>query len=477
MALLITLLPFLASRVLAHSDHAEIQIHDTEVLLALSGYAPICWADSKHSSGARDIRRNGTTKWDCQNGDCDSSGQHPWTHSSPCFRDFESDQELCVFTDTNFADGRGISLVTTTERANYLASNPAFTEPETLHGLNQDLVWTTPAKYEVRPVPGKGMGVVATALIRRGELIMANTASYMIDYAVFNGLSPEEYTHLQAHAVDHLPAAHRAAILDLSPHNTPSANSSSNPTNLTHTALIDKITATNIFDIDPSPSDPDQHHSLAALFPHIARINHDCRPNAEYRFSYPHLAQLVHAARDIFPGEELTISYLNPLQPLAARQKRLSQNWGFTCSCPACSTPDPERARESDSRIAQIQDLRDLLQDWGADSTTTGSIQPIPAVAELLITLYTLERLYTTLHEAYTLAALAYSAVGDEWTAIKYARMAIEYGTPMVGAEDEDIQEMGRLVRDVRGHWSWMRRMRRGERGEGLRREMVEEED
>lgn len=462
MTLLITLLPFLASRVLAHSNHAEIQIYDSEVLLALSGYAPICWADPEHLLGAHDIRRNGTEKWDCQNGDCDSSTRHPWTHSTPCFRDSESDQELCVFTDTSFADGRGISLVTTLERANYLASNRAFTEPEVLHGLNQDLLRTAPAKYEVRPVPGKGMGVVATTHILRGELIMANTASYMIDYAVFNGLSPEEYTDLQAHAVDHLPASHRAAILALSSHNTPSTNSSSN---LTHTALIDKITATNIFDIDPPPSDPDQHHSLAALFPHIARINHDCRPNAEYRFSHPLLAQLVHAARDIFPGEELTISYLNPLQPLAARQKRLSQNWGFTCSCPACkssSSTNPSLASESDSRIAQIQHLRNLLQTWDSNSSPNPSWDeiPTPAAAELLITLHTLERLHTTIHEAYILAALAYSAAGDEWTAMKYARMAIEYGTPMVGAEDEDVQEMGRLVGDVRGHWSWMRRRR-----------------
>ncbi|KAL2260914.1 hypothetical protein VTK26DRAFT_4951 [Humicola hyalothermophila] len=462
-----------ASRVWAHNSYVEIPGYDPEVLLALSGSGPICWAGLEYSSIAQKQWSKFTWRWECENGECDSAKKHAWTHSTPCFQLDDSDRKFCVFTDANFADGRGISLITTPQRAAFVAAAPAFIEPRLVRGLNQDLLRTTPPKYNVRPVPGKGMGVVATAPIRRGELIMANTASYMVDYAVFNGLSREQYTLLESHAVDHLPPAHREAILALSPLNT---FNTTDTANLNHTDLIDKITATNMFDIDPEPSDADQYHSFASLFPHIARLNHDCRPNAEYRFSYPLLAQLVHAARDIQPGEEITISYLDPLQTRAARTRRLRDNWGFECSCPACVPPPSSPSSksesgdtaESDARITEILDLRSDLLDRlypdpdedDAPSTPASAPAPTaasPSQAERLIELYTRERLWTGLHEAYAFAALEYSAAGDEGAAIRYARLAVEWGLPMVGPDDEGVREMGRLLADPRAHWSWMR--------------------
>jgi len=71
------------------------------------------------------------------------------------------------------------------------------------------------------------------------------------------------------------------------------------------------------------------------IFPNIAMMNHSCVPNANVRFGDDRTAVVV-ALRDIQPGEELTISYIENDMPLEARQKEL-QEYGFICDCPLCS--------------------------------------------------------------------------------------------------------------------------------------------
>jgi SET domain-containing protein len=39
-------------------------------------------------------------------------------------------------------------------------------------------------------------------------------------------------------------------------------------------------------------------------------MNHDCRPNIDYIFDPKTLTQHATAVRDIMPGEELTLSYI-----------------------------------------------------------------------------------------------------------------------------------------------------------------------
>jgi len=392
-------------------------------------------------------RQSAGNDWNCHNDECESYVQHVWRHSSPCFQGSEYEAQYCVFIDVNFAGGRGLSIITTRQRADYLATLPAFTVPDTTTGFNLDFTRLGSIKFEVRDIPGKGKGIIATDYIRRGERILANTASLMIDYAVFSDLDYNIYTELQAYAVDHLPLAHRDAILNLSSHNA---------TNLTYTQLLDRIIATNMFDIEPDEDDPFEE-PFAVVFPDIARLNHDCRPNADYRFSHASLAQTVVASRDIMPGEEITISYIDPLQPHKERMAKLVRSWGFQCTCPLCAMEEQARIAESDARIKQILRLREELRNWNVTSRV------LPQMAEVLVTLYELERLWGEIYQAYSLAALAYNAVGDEWMAVKYAHLAREWGLPMVREDDADMEEMAKLAGNPSEHWSWMKRVRRDE--------------
>lgn len=181
------------------------------------------------------------------------------------------------------------------------------------------------------------------------------------------------------------------------------------------------------------------------------RLNHDCRPNSHYYFDPYTFTQHVHALRTIHPGEELTISYINPAQDRTARQDGLHESWGFHCSCSLCTQPLPQTSA-SDARIEQIAELRVDLEDYSPES------EACPAMAELLVSLYEQERMWGPIAEAYALAAIEYNGVGDVWMAQRYARLAVEAGLLYGGPHDEDVRVMQELLRDPWAHWSWMLR-------------------
>lgn len=327
-----------------------------------------------------------------------------------------------------------------------MATNPAFTDADVTKGTNQDLVRTEPAKYKMERIEGKGMGVIATSFINRGELIMANTPSLMIDYGAFDDLEKEEYLALQAKAVDALPEGHREMFMRLSTHDEEG--------DFSYLELVERVVNTNAFDIDPDQGDEEQEHGFYVVFPEIARMNHDCRPNADYYYDEGRLTQWIHAVRDISPGEEVTVSYINPAQSQARREARLHRTWGFRCSCPACTGSEASRAA-SDERVRQAEELVGELKDYGVGSRAT------PEMAELVVSLYEQERLWGVLYEAYAYAAIEWNGVGEPWTATRYARLAVEYGIYSVGEGDVDVGEMDALATDPWKHWSWMLRTRK----------------
>jgi hypothetical protein len=51
------------------------------------------------------------------------------------------------------------------------------------------------------------------------------------------------------------------------------------------------------------------------MYPETARMNYDCRPNVMYYYDPKTLIHVTQASRTILPGEEITIPYINILQP------------------------------------------------------------------------------------------------------------------------------------------------------------------
>ena len=127
--------------------------------------------------------------------------------------------------------------------------------------------------------------------------------------------------------------------------------------------------------------------------------------------------------------------------------------WSFGCTCHHCSA-SPHITQESDSRLDQIAQLRKEVEDYTRTDASS------PQQAELLIELFELEDIRVKIHQAYFHAAVQWNSMGDNMTAIKYARRVIDHGMISVGPEQWIVKDMQQLARSPLEHWSWGARER-----------------
>lgn len=118
------------------------------------------------------------------------------------------------------------------------------------------------------------------------------------------------------------------------------------------------------------------HGSL--LYPTVARINHSCTPNVHSHFRASSGADFVYALRDIQPGEEIEISYLDLTMPRARRQHRAT-GWSFECRCPACSGTI---GHDYESQLALVHPLKDVQTNPTREPGRVDELRRAIAVAE-----------------------------------------------------------------------------------------------
>jgi len=84
------------------------------------------------------------------------------------------------------------------------------------------------------------------------------------------------------------------------------------------------------------------------LFPNLALVNHDCRPNCTVILNHGNQSAVnsalhsnrrveLRALEQIPEGAELTVSYVDLLQLSSDRQGALKQRYHFTCGCETCA--------------------------------------------------------------------------------------------------------------------------------------------
>lgn len=154
--------------------------------------------------------------------------EEAWANGGVCHR--LGGNKYCTFTNPSFNGGLGISLITTAEKIDELSSTLAF------NAANKEFSGAEPP-YRDAVITGKGIGLVATELIKEGQRIMAHTPTVMVDGTVFKRMTKEYLTGLLGQAVEQLPSSHQAQFLNLSTHTD--ANS--------HAEKVYKIFATNNF--------------------------------------------------------------------------------------------------------------------------------------------------------------------------------------------------------------------------------------
>lgn len=99
----------------------------------------------------------------------------------------------------------------------------------------------------------------------------------------------------------------------------------------------------------------------AAVFEIASRFNHSCVPNACFAWNEKLGVETVYAIKDIAAGEEITLSYVDPLYDVSARMWEL-WHYGFECDCPACGDTRVQgsfaaRSRERRWRLREIDEM------------------------------------------------------------------------------------------------------------------------
>ena len=77
-----------------------------------------------------------------------------------------------------------------------------------------------------------------------------------------------------------------------------------------------------------------------AIYPHASYFNHSCSPNLAKWFQGSTLN--LFALRDIEPGEELNITYVELDSSTDFRRKKLRDHYFFDCACARCRAYDEE---------------------------------------------------------------------------------------------------------------------------------------
>ncbi|RYO73756.1 hypothetical protein DL766_000568 [Monosporascus sp. MC13-8B] len=344
---------------------------------------------------------------------------------------------FCAFSNPFFNRGQGISVITTPESIAKIASRTVFKNAVITE--NSPIPPESPVPYHVAEFPGKGFGLVATRSLRDGELVMSRTPAVMANAKTVNGLGKYHLADLLRNGVESLSSEHKSQYLNLSTHDEAA----------TYEEKVYKIFKTNSFRTGAHDGESDFH----STFTEVSRLNHDCRPNCAYYFDHTTFAHKVIAVRDIAPGEELTISYYDPLQPSSERRQRLSRDWGFACSCRSC-TAGTQQIAESDKRIEEVHQLWKELDDYTSNSKAT------PEKAERLVQLYKQEGIYGRLHEAYYRAAVEWIGVGNAGKAAEHASRCIDRGRTFRGPDRPFIKNMEKLIVDPAGYPGWKFRLK-----------------
>jgi hypothetical protein len=351
-------------------------------------------------------------------------------------RQQDNPQPFCVFTNVLFAGGRGVSIITTPDQADLFLQSPVFTEivsdPETDHSS---------LCFEMKEIQNHGMGLVANQTIFRGDRIMDHGPVLFIHDTIWEEFVEEDFLPLLHTAVDRLPSNTKDLVMNLVGQGKGDQ--------------IDDILDTNSFNINLFGENGFSPTSYSILIPEVARLNHNCRPNAAYHFDVNTLSQSVLALRTISPNEELTISYIPQLQTRSERRALLHKSWGFHCDCSLCSAPS-FLSKASDSRIHRANELKAELLDYTSLSKAT------PGMAELLFSLYEQENLLGPVYEAQQLAATEFNAVGEFWRAERYGILALESALVYRGPNHVDVKMLEVFLERPKEHWSWMLRRGKG---------------
>ncbi|EJP61138.1 SET domain-containing protein 5 [Beauveria bassiana ARSEF 2860] len=278
--------------------------------------------------------------------------------------------------------------------------------------------------YAIRPISGKGQGLVATSKIHKGARILSEAPIFKVrrdehNHQVFNDQIVS--------ALKSLDRDRQRAFFSL--HNVYGKS---------HT-----IARTNVL---PVGSEADE----GGLFLEASRINHSCRHNAQNTWNENIGRLTIHALCDIEEGQEITISYLSRRMEYTERRRLLQAKFCFDCECELCLLP-PSHREESDHRLSKIQAIHEVLGDL--DPVTSDYNVDLHLVRTIL-RLFEEEGIRDacvpkTCYDAFRIAI----ANGDETRAQIFAEGAYTTRVIIEGDDSPAVSRAKQLVDRPAQHW------------------------
>ena len=312
---------------------------------------------------------------------------------------------------------------------------------------------------ELRPIPHKGLGLVATRAFAPGERLIAEAPLVLWESA--RGADGEHRWSVLEELVETLPAASRRAFDGLMDKHAPDDQFKT----------ARGIWNTNAFRTEDVLGDGKAAQcdgvERSAVFTVCSRLNHACRPCAHVAWSARLGQQTVHAVRPIAAGDEVTIAYVAGAEAggRASRQAHLQAKYHFGCVCDVCELRDmaQQTSDERFERLACIHKTLSSVPPSELEATVEESVallnaEGLPLVwakAGMLLVLVQLKqaaRLGRAAHWARRGAAAASFALGDDSaTFLKFASLAQLFGQAAGDAQDD-----APATPDDADRWAWL---------------------
>jgi hypothetical protein len=214
--------------------------------------------------------------------------------------------------------------------------------------------------YEIHAIEGKGYGCFALKAIKRGTRILAEDPLLIVPVAqylqfdiqkAFDQLSPDQqrlyFTLHSGHGQD--PKIWPSRIHEsVDPLERQRIQEQHNARVGNEPSLI-SIFQTNCMEMNKG----------AAIFPHAARFNHCCNPNACFTWNEAIGKETIHVMNDVPAGEQITLSYCDMIHDKILRSWEL-KHYGFACDCRACIGDEDDEntfAHQSAERRFRLQEL------------------------------------------------------------------------------------------------------------------------
>jgi hypothetical protein len=302
----------------------------------------------------------------------------------------------------------------------------------------------SPNAYIIQQSPGKGLGVFATHTLEPGTVIFREEPVILIHPPEFRdgvGYPLNKIEEQVRRAFNMLSSDKRSDVLGLTAHYT---------TKEKQQEKEDEDELIPIF-----RSNAYNSGKQIGLYPKIARINHACRPNTSYFWNHRLGKLVVFASRAIADGEELSTSYIPLLNTHEDREKRLNQ-YGFKCTCDACSLGKEERAASDQRRIDIRQTFSDLSQHLTLNIPQSKSgkqkARERAASSLELVKIVEEEELADYYAQIYRIAAILYARTESWEQATQFAHKSYQIFS-MADEQSEQTVEMQALTSRLIQSW------------------------